>query len=646
MKKTLLVLVTVLLATYSFAQNVGIGTNLPNSSAKLDITSTNSGLLIPRVALTSITDVATIVSPATSLLVYNTNAAMTGGSVGYFYWNGAIWIKLITSASSTNVQNGINLNTTAPNASASNPFVELGGNLIRNTTITHGANNLIFDLNSTGGFRINHVNTTVATSTSYPFIITRSNILDYTAGSDATFVYNQSWSKPLLLNSQGNFVGINLTTAPIQNLDVNGRINVNNGVIQRGSVAITSTNDLGLYSQLSGNWMRIASNAAPIKFYTDQGGGNSPGTNAIVNIDNANGGGVKIAAQTGGGLNAATPDANAVLDLQSTNKGFLFPRMTTAQRDAIIAPSQGLTIYNTDTQCQEWWDVSLSGTSKWNSLCRYCEHQVYISANQANLNVASYIASQGVPLGAFNYCLIINAGVTINALVQSGNAMDFTTLPSGARVYIQNYGRIVGGGGNGGMAGAQGNVTTCSSQNNNGGNGGNGGHAMVTAPGVFISVTNYGLIAGGGGGGGGGDAGCCSAGGGGGGGAGIPVGLGGVGRCSQCAGATLCLGCTGNTCSSAGNNGNAPVGVANAIGGTGGTFANENSPCGTGFNGNNGGNGGSLAGNGGSPADLGCGGCPDCRTPGIGGAAGKSISGGMGNQIVNSGGGQFYGSVD
>lgn len=85
----------------SFAQNVGIGTNTPNSSAKLDITSTNSGLLVPRVSLSSTTDIATIASPATSLLVYNTNAAITGGDgVGFYYYNGTQWMKLSTGVTS------------------------------------------------------------------------------------------------------------------------------------------------------------------------------------------------------------------------------------------------------------------------------------------------------------------------------------------------------------------------------------------------------------------------------------------------------------------------------------------------------------------------------------------------------------------
>ena len=45
------------------------------------------------------------------------------------------------------------------------------------------------------------------------------------------------------------------------------------------------------------------------------------------------------------GIGTATPDASAVLDASSITKGFLPPRMTTAQRDAIVSPATGLTIY-------------------------------------------------------------------------------------------------------------------------------------------------------------------------------------------------------------------------------------------------------------------------------------------------------------
>jgi hypothetical protein len=42
-----------------------------------------------------------------------------------------------------------------------------------------------------------------------------------------------------------------------------------------------------------------------------------------------------------------TPDASAQVDIASTTKGFLYPRMTNAERSAIPSPAEGLMIFNT-----------------------------------------------------------------------------------------------------------------------------------------------------------------------------------------------------------------------------------------------------------------------------------------------------------
>ncbi|MCX8143613.1 MAG: hypothetical protein N3F62_05060 [Bacteroidia bacterium] len=85
------------------SQNVAINATgaLPHASAGLDVSYPNKGVLIPRVNLTSINDVVTIPGAANSLLVYNTNAAITGGcGVGYYYWNGTQWVCFLTSPGS------------------------------------------------------------------------------------------------------------------------------------------------------------------------------------------------------------------------------------------------------------------------------------------------------------------------------------------------------------------------------------------------------------------------------------------------------------------------------------------------------------------------------------------------------------------
>ena len=111
-KKYTIALATIFLLSFNFLiAQVGIGTTNPDPSAALDITSTNSGLLIPRVALNSITDTNTINgTEAESLLVYNT-AVINDVTQGFYYWNGSRWVRFSTDAWSINGNAGTNANS-------------------------------------------------------------------------------------------------------------------------------------------------------------------------------------------------------------------------------------------------------------------------------------------------------------------------------------------------------------------------------------------------------------------------------------------------------------------------------------------------------------------------------------------------------
>ncbi len=58
---------------------------------------------------------------------------------------------------------------------------------------------------------------------------------------------------------------------------------------------------------------------------------------------------------------SGAPDASSVLELESTTKGFLPPRMTEAERDAISSPAESLIIYNTDTSLLNIYDGATWG---------------------------------------------------------------------------------------------------------------------------------------------------------------------------------------------------------------------------------------------------------------------------------------------
>ena len=586
----------------------------------------------------------------------------------------ASW-KTFEDLTTGKVANGLYFNTIQQR-------LHIGGALTENTTITNASFDFAYDLTNAGDFQVTessnpipslfvsgnkggfndgyvgigtatpfgrfHINNTMATAAgtqnTYHLLIGNGNSNpDLTFGASATFALAQSWNnKPLQINPLGTFVGINhISATPIQNLDINGRLAVQNGVIQKGTATAILATDLGLYQQIAGGTIRIANNAGPIKFYTDQGGGSLGGTNNLVSIDNSNGGGVKIHSEISGTGQALVPAARAALDVQSTTKGVLFPRMTTAQRDAILpltAADEGLMIYNLTEHCINWWDTrpnSAGAPGFWNSQCQPCmDYFEYTASSNGN----NFNTQAGSPVGPKTFCVTVKAGVTLGASAMSGDALNFGSLPAGSKVILHNYGQIRGGGGKGGNGGSERDATVCG-VDAPATAGSDGGDAIVTSAGVQVTVYNYGTIAAGGGGGGGGSGGCRSNGGSGGGGAGLPAGAGGLspnvgGRASG----GLCNVCTLAPASLAAGNGTLTTGGLSSC-----SQGNAGGGCtALGFN-------GGCGGNGGGPGAIGNGGFgPSCGTAAAapGGNPGLALQGnGSGSFIVNVTG-TFFGLVN
>ena len=97
-------------------------------------------------------------------------------------------------------------------------------------------------------------------------------------------------------------------------------------------------------------------------------------------------------AQTGNvGVNTTTPDA--VLEVYSTTKGVLVPRLTTAQRDAMVSPlnpankvQEGTIIYNLDQHCLQY-NVAPTGTTP-NWVGYGCDGVVVTPGSITTLNCA------------------------------------------------------------------------------------------------------------------------------------------------------------------------------------------------------------------------------------------------------------------
>ena len=71
------------------------------------------------------------------------------------------------------------------------------------------------------------------------------------------------------------------------------------------------------------------------------------------------------------GIGTSSPNTSSLLDLESTTKGFLPPRMTTAERDEISNPSEGLVIYTTDYKILQVFDGTIWSSPNAGYACGY-----------------------------------------------------------------------------------------------------------------------------------------------------------------------------------------------------------------------------------------------------------------------------------
>ncbi|MES2775780.1 MAG: hypothetical protein V4722_16520 [Bacteroidota bacterium] len=320
---------------------------------------------------------------------------------------------------------------------------------------------------------------------------------------------------------------------------------------------------------------------------------------------------VKSNAQVGIGTNA--PNGKSVLDIRSTTKGVLFPKMTTQQRNAITEVPDGLHIFNTDERCLNVFD---SVFQIWNCYCDNCKTVVInITTNICKLDFYDAYA-KGNP--AKNYLINILPGVIVSGCLPGDTALTFSNMPFSAVITINNKGTIAGSGGSGGDGTLE---LGCSGLSGFASGGRPGGSAIATKAGIPITVKNYGIISGGGGGGGGSGGNPNGVGGGGGGGAGTVIGPGGLpgGRY-----VSNTFGCFPSRTGVAGSPG------TNISGGPGGIGTS----------------GGAMGGNGGDRGQTGQNGTGNLTFGSYGGAAGKAVTGGTGNLVTNISGGQSYGSVD
>ncbi len=98
--KTLFYSLSLFLVTIEVQSQIGIGTTLPNPNSILDLTTTNRGFLLPRIALTNTTSPAPLTAFVAGMTLYNT--ALTGDvSPGIYFSNCTSWISIEEASKKT-----------------------------------------------------------------------------------------------------------------------------------------------------------------------------------------------------------------------------------------------------------------------------------------------------------------------------------------------------------------------------------------------------------------------------------------------------------------------------------------------------------------------------------------------------------------
>ncbi len=149
------------------------------------------------------------------------------------------------------------------------------------------------------------------------------------------------------------------------------------------------------------------------------------------------------------GIGTSSPSASALLDISSTSKGILIPRMTSSQRNAISSPTTGLLIFQTDAPTDFYYYNGSSWTSltepNWTSagtiqsvgwtatttaptigaatVNDYSYKQIGAKTWKCQLTYSAGGSSTGVNIGSGDYLFTLPNGLQFNTSLAGQNAI-------------------------------------------------------------------------------------------------------------------------------------------------------------------------------------------------------------------------------
>lgn len=147
------------------------------------------------------------------------------------------------------------------------------------------------------------------------------------------------------------------------------------------------------------------------------------------------------------GIGTVTPNASSILDITSTTQGMLAPRMTTAQRNAIASPADGLIVYDTDLKAFYFY---LSTTTSWTPLISGSNERINFKRIKSTDVLATVLASELAAGGGSKYLLDSNTLYEINGQIVFNFPIDLNNaylqgLDANSDIIVRTSGNIFEG---------------------------------------------------------------------------------------------------------------------------------------------------------------------------------------------------------